>query len=137
MFALRDGRMMLVPYDKDDSSGWFTFEEVKKPKFTAPYWEDETVFAINKLPGVATYMPYASEAEMKADADYYKTPWTEPKSTLYKSLDGTWNFWFTSVPEKGKNAATGNVEVMDVPAFQAALAHANGNGNVDCFAREQ
>lgn len=130
MFRIDGNLMKIADTDEVDKASWFTIEQVEKPKIASSIWEDETVFAINKLPGVATYMPYASEAEMKADADYYKTPWTEPKSTLYKSLDGTWNFWFTSVPEKGKNAATGNVEVMDVPAFQAALAHANGNGNV-------
>ena len=130
MFRIDGNLMKIADTDEADKASWFTIEQVEKPKIASSIWEDETVFAINKLPGVATYMPYASEAEMKADADYYKTPWTEPKSTLYKSLDGTWNFWFTSVPEKGKNAATGNVEVMDVPAFQAALAHANGNGNV-------
>ena len=47
MFALREGRMMLVDYDKEDQSGWFTFEEVRKPRFTQPKWEDETVLEEN------------------------------------------------------------------------------------------
>ena len=98
MFALRDGRMMLVPYDKEDRTGWFTFEEVKKPKFTAPYWEDETMFEENKERAVATYMPYESEAAMLADAEYYATPWTVPVNNRFQSLNGNWKFNLVSEP---------------------------------------
>ena len=98
MFALREGRMMLVPYDKEDRTGWFTFEEVKKPKFTAPYWEDETIFEENKERAVATYMPYESEAAMLADAEYYATPWTVPVNNRFQSLNGNWKFNLVSEP---------------------------------------
>ena len=100
MFALRDGRMMLVPYDKEDRTGWFTFEEVKKPKFTAPYWEDETMFEENKERAVATYMPYESEAAMLADAEYYATPWTVPVNNRFQSLNGNWKFNLVSEPSQ-------------------------------------
>lgn len=69
-------------------------KDAPKSREKSPIWEDETVFAQNKLPGIATYMPYATEKEMLADKAYYKTPWTEPKSSLYLSLDGTWQFSF-------------------------------------------
>ena len=98
MFALREGRMMLVDYDKEDQSGWFTFEEVKKPKYTAPYWEDETMFEENKERAVATYMPYESEAAMLADAEYYATPWTVPVNSRFQSLNGNWKFNLVSEP---------------------------------------
>ena len=97
MFTSRGGQMDIVDIDENDRESWFTIEQVTKPKIAAPIWEDETVFAINKLPGIATYMPYASEEEMHADKAYYSTPWTEPQSSLYKSLDGTWDFHF--IPE--------------------------------------
>lgn len=126
MFRAGDGIMRIADIDESDAASWFTIEQVEKPKISSPMWEDETVFEINKLPGAATYMPYASEAEMKADADYYRTPWTEPASSLYKSLDGTWDFWFTAVPQSGRTAASDDVELMDVPAFEAAMAHASG-----------
>ena len=100
MFALREGRMMLVPYDKDDRTGWFTFEEVKKPKFTSPYWEDETVFEENKERAVATYMPYDNEVAMLADAEYYATPWTVPVNNRFQSLNGTWKFNLVSEPSQ-------------------------------------
>ncbi len=126
-----DGNMMkIAPIDEADRSSWFTIEQVEKPKIAAPIWEDETVFNINRLPGVATYMPYANETEMKADKEYYATPWTEPKSSLYASLDGNWDFWFTAEPQKGKSAVTGDVEVMDLPAFNAAINHSAGKDGV-------
>ncbi len=126
-----DGNMMkIAPIDEADRASWFTIEQVEKPKIAAPIWEDETVFNINRLPGVATYMPYASETEMKADKEYYATPWTEPKSSLYASLDGNWDFWFTAEPQKGKSAVTGDVEVMDLPAFNAAIDYSAGKDGV-------
>lgn len=123
MFSVKDnGRLAIVDINDEDRGSWFTIEQVKKPRISSPIWEDETIFAINKLPGIATYMPYASSREMHADKAYYRTPWTEPRSSLYQSLDGTWDFWFSAVPEKGKSVQTGDVEVMDIPAFQKALA---------------
>ncbi len=127
MFRIDGNMMKIVPIDEADRASWFTIEQVEKPKIASPVWEDEAVFGINRLPGIATYMPYASETEMQADKAYYATPWTEPKSSLYASLDGEWNFWFTAEPQKGKSAATGDVEVMDLPAFSAAANHIAGN----------
>lgn len=66
----------------------------------APIWEDETVFAINRLPGAATMTPYASLTEMKADKEFYATPWTDPKSSRVMSLNGTWKFNLVSEPSK-------------------------------------
>ena len=100
MYALRNGRMTLVPYDAADRTAWFTFKSVDKPRIKAPYWEDETVFAENKEGAIATYMPYATEADMLADADYYRTPWTTPRNSRYISLDGTWRFRFVTSPDQ-------------------------------------
>lgn len=127
MYRAEGTQMNVSDVSETDSASWFTIEQVEKPKIASPIWEDETVFAINKLSGVATYMPYAGEEEMKADADYYRTPWTEPKSSLYRSLDGTWNFWFTASPEKGKSELAADVEVMDLQAFRSAMAVGNGS----------
>lgn len=94
MFASQDGMMKVVDINDTDRSSWFYIEEVKKPRISSPVWEDETIFAINKLPGHATFIPYANEKEMHADRSYYQTPWTEPQSSLYQSLDGQWDFHF-------------------------------------------
>ena len=100
MYALREGRMMLVEKNPADNTAWFTFEQVEKPKIASPYWEDETMFAENKERAVATYMPYNNTAEMLADAAYYATPWTEPVNARYQSLNGTWKFNLVSEPSQ-------------------------------------
>lgn len=68
-------------------------------KKDAPIWENEKVFAINKLDGHATYMPYPSEQQMLSDRAYYDTPWTEPINAAYQSLNGTWKFNLVLEPE--------------------------------------
>ena len=100
MYALRGGQLKAVPMNLQDQTAWFTFETVEKPKIQAPYWEDETIFAENKEPAVATYMPYESEQAMLADKAYYKTPWTTPVNNRYLSLNGTWRFHFVSDPSQ-------------------------------------
>ncbi len=62
------------------------------------YWENETIFAENKEPGHATYIPYATENEMIADKEFYATPWTTPESSRYLLLNGDWAFHFVSEP---------------------------------------
>ena len=61
-------------------------------------WEDETVFAIGKEPGIATYMPYASEKDMLADKARYDEPWNDPVNSCYQSLNGTWKFRLVQEP---------------------------------------
>ena len=100
MYALKEGRMMRVEKNPADSTAWFTFQQVEKPKIASPKWEDETVFAENKERGVATYMPYNNEAEMLADAEYYATPWTEPVNSRYQTLNGNWKFNLVSEPSQ-------------------------------------
>lgn len=64
------------------------------------YWEDETRFEENKEPGHATYMPYASEKEMTADAKFYAKPWNDSHSSLQCSLNGDWAFNLVSEPSQ-------------------------------------
>lgn len=78
-------------------------------------WEDETVFAIGKEPGTATYMPYASEKEMLADKVRYDEPWNEPVNSRYKSLNGTWKFHL--VPEPGQRPQDFHEESYDVAGW--------------------
>lgn len=123
MYALREGRLRLVPYDAKDREAWFTFEQVEKPKIKSPYWEDETVFAENKEEGAATFMPYASEQEMLADAAYYATPWTVPQSSRFHSLNGTWRFHF--VPEPAQRPLDFWHEGYDVSAWDTIPVPSN------------
>lgn len=98
MYALRGGKMQLVDKDKTDKSAWFRFEDVELPHFVSPKWEDESVFAENKEEGRASFMPYINEKAMTQDAAYYDTPWVEPQSALYQSLNGIWQFHFVKEP---------------------------------------
>lgn len=101
MYAVApDGRMTLRPINMADQSAWITVEEVEKPRIASPYWEDETIFAENKEPGHATYMPYANEAAMLADAEYFATPWTVPVNSQYQTLNGEWLFNFVPEPSQ-------------------------------------
>lgn len=100
MFTLCEGQMKIADLNAQDKQSWFYIDEVEKPKIKSPLWEDETIFAQNKLHPIANYMPYPTEAQMVADQDYYVKPWTEPKSTAYQSLDGIWRFSFATSPDQ-------------------------------------
>ena len=61
-------------------------------------WENETIFGINKEPGRATMLLYASAKEMKSDAAYQQ-PWLHPNSSLRLMLNGQWQFHWAPKPE--------------------------------------
>ena len=71
-----------------------------KPKRGKNEWENETIFAVNKEPGHATYIPYPSLASLKKDPAFDK-PWIEPKSDCYHSLNGMWKFKWVKKPSEG------------------------------------
>ena len=106
----KDGNMLLIPIaeakgNKYAEFAFATFNALTVDNETdearrANYWENETIFAENKEPGHATYMPYASEAAMLADATYFATPWTVPVNDKYLSLNGTWSFNFVEEPSQ-------------------------------------
>lgn len=101
MYALNDkGQLIAKPLNVNDPRAQFAIEIVEKPKLQSNVWEDEQVFAINKLPGRATFNPYATEAEMLADAAFLKTPWLTPKSSVRQSLNGNWKFNLVSEPSQ-------------------------------------
>lgn len=101
MYALNGkNELKSVAYNAADQSAWFTFEQVEKPKIQSPKWEDETIFAENKEPGVATYIPYESEEALLSDKAFYDTPWLTPQNSRFILLNGTWQFNFVSEPSK-------------------------------------
>lgn len=110
MAADRDGNIVLMAKSEAASNRMAAFafvvfdakaaDNATDESRRANYWENETIFAENKEPGHATYMPYASEKAMKADAAYYATPWTEPQNDRYLSLNGTWKFNFVPEPSQ-------------------------------------
>lgn len=63
-------------------------------------WENPAVFAINKEASHATYMPYEDTASLYADKERFERPWLESESSLYLSLNGTWNFKLANTPSE-------------------------------------
>ncbi|MDE6535866.1 MAG: beta galactosidase jelly roll domain-containing protein, partial [Muribaculaceae bacterium] len=64
------------------------------------WFENQTVFAVNKERAHATYVPYSSLTALKADAAFYAHPWVQSKSDLRQSLNGTWKFHFNEKPSE-------------------------------------
>lgn len=62
-------------------------------------WQNETVFEVNKMKGHASFIPYPNLGEMKNDP-YFEKPWTEPQSSNYQSLNGTWKFKWSTQPKE-------------------------------------
>lgn len=100
VYACTDGQLKRVARKEAGEESWFRFVQVEKPRFTQPYWEDETIFGENKEAGHATYMPYPNTAAMMADKAYYRQPWVETRSASVLSLNGTWRFHFADEPTK-------------------------------------
>lgn len=74
-------------------------------------WENEKIFAINKEPGRATFVPFASVEELKADPSYQKQ-WITPQSSRYLSLNGNWKFnWVKQPSERPVNFYKANYDV--------------------------
>ncbi|MDE7410477.1 MAG: DUF4981 domain-containing protein [Paramuribaculum sp.] len=64
------------------------------------YWENQAIFAVNKEVAHATTTPYATVAEMKADASFFAHPWEPTSSSRVKSLNGEWAFYLVDEPSK-------------------------------------
>lgn len=87
-----------------DSGGGSTTETPNHGSFSVSWVADQTVYAKYKEEAHATFMPYASTADLKADVNYHK-PWLTPENnTEYQSLNGTWKFKFNS----GSNGRPGS-----------------------------
>ena len=124
MYSLVDGQMKVRPYDPNDKAAWLKFQKVEKPRFVQNKWEDETVFEENKEAAVATYLPYASEAEMLSDRKFYDTPWLYPENnSRYLLLNGTWCFHF--VPEPAQRPLDFYKEGYDVSKWDTIPVPSN------------
>ena len=118
--GVESGNMELTT-DPADEATYFTLQFTEKSP--SNYWEDQTVYEENKEPGHATYMPYASVEEMRAD-EFYQTPWTTPKSSRVLSLNGVWKFNFVGAPENrpgedsfyGDQADVSDWDTISVPS---------------------
>jgi len=83
--------------------------EVKIPR--GAEWENETIFAVNKEQGHATFTVYPNTESLKADPKF-ETPWLMPKSEYYMSLNGNWKFnWVKQPSERPVNFYEDNYNV--------------------------
>lgn len=74
-------------------------------------WENEKIFAVNKEPGHATYVPFPSVESMKASPSYKKA-WIRPSSSRYQLLNGNWKFnWVKQPSERPVNFYKTNYDV--------------------------
>ncbi|MDE6344132.1 MAG: DUF4981 domain-containing protein [Muribaculaceae bacterium] len=68
-------------------------------EFDRSWISDQHVLGVNKEPGHATVIPYASKADLMADPRY-KTAWLTPEKAMTVDLNGTWKFkWVPGTPE--------------------------------------
>lgn len=110
-----DGTVML-DFTKSQNT-LFSLEEVDAKNIkvpTRPEWQDETIFAINKERGHATFMPYATTAALSSDARFQKA-WLEPTSAQYISLNGNWKFHYA--PDAAKRDTAFVQPSYDVSAW--------------------
>ena len=135
MVCNKSGQLALVAKDglKDEKETLFSIEVSPMPmpegmaeqvvQRSRTYWEDETRFEENKEVGHATYLPYASEAEMTADAEYYRMPWVDNHSSRYLLLNGDWSFYF--VPEPSQRPLNFYKEDFDVSGWETIPVPSN------------
>ena len=73
-------------------------------KFDASWISNQNKYADYKENGHATFIPYASVADMKADANYDK-PWLTPEKAQTQLLNGTWKFKYVPGTTSGPGAS--------------------------------
>lgn len=74
--------------------------------FEVSWISDQTTYEDKKEAAHATYIPYATTAEMQGDKDYYQSPWLTPgKSSLYMNLNGTWKFKYVAGTASGPGSS--------------------------------
>lgn len=73
----------------------------------AKWTQDESKFEDHKETAHATYIPYTTSSEMKADKNFYNTPWVASKSSLIKLLnsDTEWKFCYVPGTQHGPAAS--------------------------------
>lgn len=76
----------------------WTVTEVEKPDNYLNDWENAEFFEENKESGHAAYLPYATTAKLRADAQRYAKPWLDPTGAEWMSLNGVWNLIYVTDP---------------------------------------
>lgn len=99
-----------------DSSSATAFGFIKTDAGTTPpnhgsfdvsWISDQSKVSDHKEDAHATFIPYASVEQMKADTKHYAEPWQQPDETKaeYINLNGTWKFKYVEGSSSGPGAS--------------------------------
>ncbi len=105
-----------------DSGGGSTTETPNHGSFNVSWISTANTYEDYKEAAHATYIPYATTADVKADVNYHE-PWLTPTAAEYMSLNGTWKFKYAagsySAPATteyyGNNQSTSGWDDITVP----------------------
>jgi len=111
-----NGTLRMSNTSSGNASSYFRFRAVSSPKIERHYWEDETFFEENKESARAVFIPYASSADMRADATYAQ-PWVTPEKAEVLSLNGVWKLNYVTSPEARPGEADFYGDGADVSAW--------------------
>ena len=80
--------------------------------FSVSWIKDQSKVSDYKEDAHATFIPYASVEQMKADAKHYAEPWQQPDETKaeYINLNGTWKFKYVPGTSSWNSASPGESE---------------------------
>ena len=75
--------------------------------FDVSWISDQNKVSDHKEDAHATFIPYASVEQMKADAKHYAEPWQQPDETKaeYINLNGTWKFKYVAGTSSGPGSS--------------------------------
>ena len=78
-----------------------------KTVFDVSWISNQSKVSDHKEDAHATFIPYASVEQMKADAAHYAEPWQQPDETKaeYINLNGTWKFKYVPGTSSGPGAS--------------------------------
>lgn len=75
--------------------------------FDVSWIKNQSKVSDHKEDAHATFIPYASVVQMKADATHYAEPWQQPDETKaeYINLNGTWKFKYVAGTSSGPGSS--------------------------------
>lgn len=110
--TISDGAPARTTYEEYASSFIFTKAEGgsepdidEDRTFDVSFISDQTKLGDHKENAHATFIPYATTADMKADP-FYSTPWLTPEKAMTINLNGQWKFKYVA----GSSYAPGSSE---------------------------
>lgn len=110
--TISDGAPARTTYEEYASSFIFTKAEGgsepdidEDRTFDVSFISDQTKLGDHKEDAHATFIPYATTADMKADP-FYSTPWLRPEKAMTINLNGQWKFKYVA----GSSYAPGSSE---------------------------